>query len=290
MKKKKLLLASAIVLIISISVGIATAALPDCELLNPMPKLPKVKGTPLSLDKSAVINIKEPNKYEGNLVLVNYKYSLDKNFVPPDLINIYEKRTEDKVSFPIMNVDIEVSERLYHACNELLKIAHENGEKKFVVNSGYRSFDEQQYMFDNQTAKERYKKIVSNAGHSEHQLGLSVDIGNTGRYTRAFCWKAGLILRYKKDKRDVTRIAYEPWHYRYVGRPHAEIIMKENLALEEYPDWLKEKGIYRLNAEDGKYLLMYAFPEDGVIKAPEEFTGCTAEYCGDGVVLTKKIE
>jgi hypothetical protein len=48
------------------------------------------------------------------------------------------------------------------------------------------------------------------------------------------CWKYGFILRYPKDKTDITGIIFEPWHYRYVGKEHAQKIHEAGICLEEY--------------------------------------------------------
>ena len=48
------------------------------------------------------------------------------------------------------------------------------------------------------------------------------------------CADFGFILRYPKSKEDVTGIKYEPWHFRFVGRYHAQKIMDSGLSLEEY--------------------------------------------------------
>ena len=50
------------------------------------------------------------------------------------------------------------------------------------------------------------------------------------------CWRYGFILRYPKDKSDITGIIFEPWHYRYVGVKHARKIHKAGICLEEYLD------------------------------------------------------
>ena len=47
-------------------------------------------------------------------------------------------------------------------------------------------------------------------------------------------YKFGFILRYPKDKSDITNIIYEPWHFRYVGRYHATRMHQTGLCLEEY--------------------------------------------------------
>lgn len=88
---------------------------------------------------------------------------------------------------------------------------------------------------------------VAQPGTSEHELGLAVDI-NADK-TRCdnetvYAWLAehayqyGFILRYPADKEDVTGIACEPWHYRYVGEEAALAMTEQGLCLEEYLDTL----------------------------------------------------
>ena len=48
------------------------------------------------------------------------------------------------------------------------------------------------------------------------------------------CWEYGFILRYPTEKEALTGVGYEPWHYRYVGRPAALDIRDSGLCLEEY--------------------------------------------------------
>ncbi|MDE6203416.1 MAG: D-alanyl-D-alanine carboxypeptidase family protein, partial [Lachnospiraceae bacterium] len=48
------------------------------------------------------------------------------------------------------------------------------------------------------------------------------------------CVRYGFILRYPKGKELITGIEFEPWHFRYVGREAAEIIMEEEICLEEF--------------------------------------------------------
>lgn len=47
-------------------------------------------------------------------------------------------------------------------------------------------------------------------------------------------YKYGFIIRYPRDKEEITNTAYEPWHYRYVGLEHAKEMFEEKLCLEEY--------------------------------------------------------
>ncbi len=98
------------------------------------------------------------------------------------------------------------------------------------------------------------------AGYSEHNSGLSLDIGSgltqmdrapEGKWIEKNAWKYGFILRYPSDKTDVTGIQYEPWHIRYAGLPHSTIMQKMNLALEEYLDYLKEEESISASIEGG---------------------------------------
>jgi len=84
--------------------------------------------------------------------------------------------------------------------------------------------------------------------NNEHQLGLAADIvaldyqtlddgyANTpeAKWLKEHAHEYGFILRYPADKEDITKIVYEPWHFRYVGREHAQEIKKLNICLEEY--------------------------------------------------------
>ena len=86
-------------------------------------------------------------------------------------------------------------------------------------------------------------RSVAKPGCSEHETGLALDLNGVKDdfdKTAAFRWLSnhaqdyGFILRYPKDKQEITKIKYEPWHYRYVGVENAKAMKKEGLCLEEY--------------------------------------------------------
>ena len=93
---------------------------------------------------------------------------------------------------------------------------------------------------------------VTVPGASEHQVGLAVDIisdkysalnegfGETdaGIWLKEHSADYGFILRYPKGKEEITGIQYEPWHFRYVGKDAALIIMQQDITLEEFIDRL----------------------------------------------------
>lgn len=124
--------------------------------------------------------------------------------------------------------------------------------------SGWRSFEEQQEIWDSSLAEsglEFTRTYVALPGHSEHQTGLAIDLGLKREpidfirpdfpYTgicQTFRRRAasyGFVERYPADKESVTGIGHEPWHFRYVGVPHAEIMAREGLVLEEYIAFLR---------------------------------------------------
>lgn len=100
------------------------------------------------------------------------------------------------------------------------------------------------------------QQFVALPGHSEHQTGLAVDLGirkedidfirpdfpYTGmcKIFRQHSIRYGFIERYPKGKENITGIAHEPWHFRYVGYPHAAIMMEKDFCLEEYINFLKQ--------------------------------------------------
>ena len=123
------------------------------------------------------------------------------------------------------------------------------------INNAYRSKDEQTHIFESkmkayenegytkEKAYEQTKLTVQVPGYSEHETGLAIDFSSEGHYDeneKMWKWlknnayKYGFILRYPEDKYEITKIDYEPWHYRYVGKKSAKEISNKNLTLEEY--------------------------------------------------------
>ncbi len=181
---------------------------------------------------------------DWNLVLVNEDYPLEQTYAP---------------SLTDLDDTSSVDSRIADAANQMLDAAKAAGMDPVII-SAYRSYDEQKSVFNNtvQTwlnqgsgyydAFEETKSSVREPGLSEHQLGLALDITpsdyqtldegeadtDLAKWLAANCQNYGFILRYPKDKTDVTGIVYEPWHFRYVGNDAAKAIMEQGITLEEY--------------------------------------------------------
>ena len=182
---------------------------------------------------------------EWNLLLVNSSYPLAADFAP-ELTGIDDEGNQ-------------VDARIVESVNKMLQDAEKAGMKLKVI-SGYRSYDDQKNVFNDtmQTwlsqgysyldSYDVTRKSVAVPGTSEHATGLALDITSEENQTLdesqaqtkeqqwllKNCQNYGFILRYPKDKTDVTQYIYEPWHYRYVGEEAAKEIMKKGITLEEY--------------------------------------------------------
>ena len=136
------------------------------------------------------------------------------------------------------------------ALTRLTRAAAADGVR-VLVRSGYRSYALQQQILQRKIveygSEELARRYNAAPGRSEHQTGLAVDlwdgvtwgvgIRNTkiGKWLWKNAWKYGFILRYPNGKEKITGYAFEPWHYRYVGRTVSEDFgANSNLTLEEY--------------------------------------------------------
>lgn len=178
---------------------------------------------------------------EWNLILVNSEKAM------PDDLEVVTADVED---------GYVADERICSALKEMLADCRDAGYEPRII-STFRTRETQQYLYDH-TAN---KADTAIPGHSEHECGLAADIVDANsmgwgdplidkqedmpaqKWMMAHCHEYGFVLRYPKDKADITEIIYEPWHYRYVGREHAERIMGDRICLEEYLGRL-ESGYY----------------------------------------------
>ena len=206
-------------------------------------------------DLSAYEKYIDPADRDAYLILVNPDNPVGKDYKPDDLEPLVDTRSDRSKRYM----------RLYAAksLEAFLKEARANGCKDVTVTSAYRSYESQKEIFDGDVqrfmsqgmteeeaiAKERLDTAYP--GESEHQTGLAVDMHNLSSAQLKFkdtyeaqwlaenAWKFGFILRYMPGKEEITTYTYEPWHFRYVGRYHAQRIYEMGMCLEEYIEYLK---------------------------------------------------
>ncbi len=182
-------------------------------------------------------------------ILVNKEHSLNKDYVPFDLVEINEP-TGVKIDPSYVN---RLSRVAYQAFKTMQKEAKLKGFD-ILIDSSYRSYEYQQKVLENCVkidGIEYANTHVAKPGASEHQTGLAIDItvrrnneileftADTDpemKWLRHNSYKYGYILRYPECKESITGYSYEHWHYRYVGEYVAKIIYKNKITLEEYID------------------------------------------------------
>ena len=142
----------------------------------------------------------------------------------------------------------DVDARCYDALVQMLADCNAAGIE-YNFNSAYRTIAEQTAILelrtqehmasgglDYYTAYAKALQTVAVPGTSEHHLGLAVDLlGNDAiAWFTEHCWDYGFIVRYTDDKKHITGIIHEPWHFRYVGTEVSLDLKDSGLCLEEY--------------------------------------------------------
>lgn len=191
----------------------------------------------LGMDGEAYVDPTLVDEFDVTM-LVNKYFRVEEEFIPNYLSDV----PEDYAG----NSGIQASKLAIDAFIEMADAAEKEG-LGIVINSGYRSYQDQVDIRD--TYKNLYgsnyvKRYVAEPGHSEHQTGLSFDIGSTTSNvfanSKEYKWmldnsyKYGFIHRFPKNGEDITGFKEEPWHYRFVGKTAAKYIYDNNLTFEEY--------------------------------------------------------
>jgi D-alanyl-D-alanine carboxypeptidase len=216
-------------------------------------KLPKV-----SVEKSSSVasSVKSSTSTAQNSTSP-VKQSIDWQLV---LVNYNNKMPDDFKNTIVREFNIDMDSRIVEPYRKMRDAALK--EKVHIwISSGYRSYEKQGKLFadeiqtykkkgfSNDDAVSKASKSVARPGYSEHNTGLAIDINgvlDSFDGTKGFQWmqehaqEYGFILRFPKDKQDITEIKFEPWHYRYVGVENAKKMKKLNMCLEEYVDYLNE--------------------------------------------------
>ena len=180
------------------------------------------------------------NDADGLLFLANRQWRVSKMYKPElreaDVTGQVRKMRPDAAA---------ALEEMFAACKA------ETGVTLKSV-SGFRSYDTQNTIYNNKVnrtgSKKKADEYVAQPGASEHQLGMAMDVGQSGKtnlsasfgsteggkWIREHCWEYGFILRYGEEWEDVTGYKYEPWHVRYVGKEFAAKIYEDPMPLETW--------------------------------------------------------
>lgn len=200
----------------------------------------------IGIDNEYYTNTRASKYLNKNTILVNKYNYLEANYIPENLENINLSYARSGMKL------VSEANKQYEAMAKQI----EKEGMKIIATSSYRSYDYQVDLYNryvNTDGKAAADTYSARPGYSEHQTGLAVDIHNGKKpytefeNTEEFNWmqnnayKYGFILRFPKDKEEITGYTYESWHYRYVGLEIAKYIHDNNLCFEEYYAMFLEK-------------------------------------------------
>ncbi|MGK2948940.1 MAG: M15 family metallopeptidase [Acidimicrobiales bacterium] len=180
---------------------------------------------------------------EWATLIVDTERALGSGYHPNDLRNIAD------AGFPLTD-GLAVRALVIPDLDAMRQAAADNGTPLSII-AGYRSFEQQAALFDRRVTEMGVAEAgsrVARPGHSEHQLGTTIDVtteGDTdvgqawgaspaGQWVATNAHKYGFIISYPQDAQTRTCYDYEPWHLRYVGREMAADVIASGLTLREY--------------------------------------------------------
>ncbi len=216
---------------------------------------------------------------DQSLMLVNREYMLKDGFIPD--VEEYKDTT------------VFMSRPMIEAYESLKAAVLKRTGNRLYVSSDLRTAEEQEalYLEDPLTA--------TLPGASEHQTGLALDVyvayyagdgflkSPSGRYVNSHAHEHGFIIRYPSYGEESTGIRFEPWHIRYVGAPHAEVIYSNMLTLEEYISSFEVGEWYEI---EGYLVSRQSQTENRTLLLPESFDSCviSPDNTGCYIVTVKK--
>ncbi len=153
------------------------------------------------------------------------------------------------------NLDaLEENQAISHMAVEklhaLFAASEANCGEKILFTSTYRTLQFQSNIYG-------VNPYAAKPGESEHHSGLVADIkvdgfaqrrfimSKTGKWMAKHAHEYGFVIRYPLWGEKKTHVDYEPWHLRYVGLPHSQILYHSKMVLESYLEALETNTFFR---------------------------------------------
>ncbi|MBQ6212451.1 MAG: M15 family metallopeptidase [Ruminococcus sp.] len=247
------------------------------------------------------------DKFRGDLILVNEDHEYFGG--DEDLVSIIEMNSEnERTCFTAVDSTYTILRQVYEPMAQMIQdFSDQYNNDRLIIYGSYRTKEFQQQLYDDDVAQSEdgTSTKVAKAGFSEHESGLAFDFteadnydyDGTGDYAwiNANCYKYGFIVRYTKSKEKITKIQDEPWHFRYVGIPHAYYMDSNDLCLEEYIDLIRKhpydgEHLEFKDDKDTEYEVYFVASDDGAEKTTVPVpNGVRYEISGnnvDGFIVT----
>ena len=226
---------------------------------------------PLESVSTRTIN-RQDALYNG-MLLVNEWHSRPSDFLEDSLVSV-SKATDRKIS--VRDNNVRLFPDAVQALQDAITDAKGANLENYVAYEGYRSWDEQNNLFQKQMEKynnlseeeriEKAKKSVNYPGTSEFNTGLTTRVilykakdnavnslkffeSEQGIWLYNNSWKYGIVFRFPladypvkgtDDKSYKTGVSVQLQAFRYVGKGNAAVMHALDLCLEEYLDYLNE--------------------------------------------------
>lgn len=236
----------------------------DCKQISHL-----LEEEPLELDLDEILSEYESCPYcLGTALEDTWDYPVSREVLedPQDVLRLVNKEKLLEKSYPDQDIElyrlVEVTAPVTKGTHQLRAVANDALMEMFeaaqadgiklYIGSSYRSYRTQEVIHYNRKKALGYDDGYTQvAGGSEHQTGLAADVVSweyrdkfqqsfgekrEGIWLRENCARFGFIIRYPKEKEDITGVQYEPWHVRYVGKEAATYIMENGLTLEEFTE------------------------------------------------------
>jgi len=251
-------------------------------------------------DGYALVRMEASDISRGSLILVNYS----NNYEIPELDDNIAISSIKSSSYRVTDTEMQLSSSIMGPLNDMMDAFFaEIGLSTVTIRSAFRDYEAQQRIYNEYVGyvgSAEANRWAALPGYSEHHTGLAFDFGiyseseirtftNTGEFIwfAQNSWKYGFIPRYPSEKTDITGVVYEPWHYRFVGEPHAYIMARNDWCLEEYLETIMRhthEEPYIIVYNDNMYEIYYT--GDSAIYVPDD---CAYEISGnntDGFIVT----
>jgi len=226
-------------------------------------ELPASNASTFATAPTHISNIRDT----GYLALINRTHAIAAEANTNTLVSVWP-------TVPVSFIDgMYLHPTALQAVADMISTSRNAEVGSFFVSSGFRGQAIQTTLYDNGANR----AFVLPPGHSEHHTGLAIDIMATGisqsqlanssegRWLADNSYRYGLILRYPEGATHITGIEFEPWHFRYVGRPHAYYMRQNNLVLEEYIELIQNTGGFSFEMNGRLYHLLHQIPQEGMI-------------------------
>ncbi|MDR0287166.1 MAG: M15 family metallopeptidase [Clostridiales bacterium] len=260
------------------------------------------------------VELKADDYKQGIMVLINSDNPLPDGYILEPMVTLFSIRPTNLYS--LKDAQVALKKEAADNINDMFYASTAADAGKYNIYSAYRTVEYQQELLDREVARlvdDENKSeedalatallTIAKPGYSEHNSGLAMDVGTVdvngkllygedingttqAAWIKDNSWLFGFIIRYPLEKASITKISYEPWHLRFVGKPNAAAIYTMNMCLEEYLEYMESKGCISVEKDGSEYCRIFYYPkETSSVKIPQGYD-YDISGTGNGYIVT----